>query len=296
MPLKLFIGIIVITVISVTIVTSVVWVVLICLCKGRRNRAPPKNQGNADATGHQDIGGDASSSSDPFTVPPLLATDGSGLVFGYGHLYPDNQRHITERDILAHIRGESSNSENIPLIAARNAQLSSDVEALPAVSYKSSSVDQQSEDEPLRRPQSASQRLDTQSLYDRIKETESSVNSTDDAAERRAASSPRNDAIYCSCPADMSEANLLKNVPETPQKRSNILGRTPHKKRALRRPSHALLRREIDSENYDNYYENYNNASSSGVESGESSSSSDSVSVTNFEVPPAISSSVLEAV
>ena len=296
MPLKLFIGIIVITVISVTIVTSIVWVILICLCKGRRGRAPPKNQGDADATGHQNSDGNVPSSSDPFTVPPLLATDGSGLVFGYGHLYPDNQRQITERDILAHIRGENTLSESIPLIAARSAQHSTDAESLPAVSYKVNSFDQQSEEEPLHRPQSASQRLDTQSLYDRIKETESFVNSTDDVVESRDASSPRSDALYCSCPADMSDTNLLKSATETPQKRNNILGRTPHKKRALRRPSHALLRREVDSDSYDNYYENYNNASSSGVESGESSSSSDSVSVTNFEVPRTKSASVLEAV
>ena len=314
MPLKLFIGIIVITVISVVIVTSVVWVFLICICKGRRNRAPPKNQSDAETSGHQEYCGNIPSSSDPYTVPPLLATDGSGLVFGYGHLYPDNQRHITEKDILAHIRGENSISENIPLIAARNSQLSTDVDTLPTISIKGSNFDQQSEEEPLHRPHSTShrqdsqsldpqrlesqklesQKLDSQSFYDRITGADSCCNSTDDVVESRAApSSPHSDGIYCSCPADMSDTSLLKNVTETPQKRSNLSGRTSYKKRVLRRPSHALLRRELDSESF---YDTYNNASSSGVESGESSSSSDSVSVTNFEVPRAKSASVLGAV
>ena len=293
MPLKLFIGIIVIVVISVTILTSVVWVVLICLCKGRRNRAPPKSQCNSQVTDHHDSGGDNPSSSDAFTVPPLLATDGSGLVFGYGHLYPDSQRHITDREILAHIRGENTTSEDIPLIAARNPLLSSDTEALPAVSCESSYPDQHSEDDRLLRPQHASQRQDSQSIYDRMKEGDPSVNSADDVIESRASSSPRNDTIYCSCPADIADTSTLKSVTETPQKRSNVPSRTSHKKRVLRRPSHSLLRRELDS---DNYYDNYNNASSSGVESGESSSSSDSVSVTNFEVSRTKSSSVLGAV
>ena len=294
MPLKLFIGIIVITVISVTIVTSVVWVILICVCKGKRNRALPKRHGELDPANPHNLGGSIASSSDPFTVPPLMATDGSGLVFGYGHLYPDNQRHITERDILAHIRGENSVSEHIPLIAARNTHLTTDNEALPAVSYRDGNGDQKSEEEPLRRPQSASQRFDSQSFYDRIKGIDTSCINTDDVlADKRAPSSPRKDAIYCSCPADISDANLLKSVTDTPQKRSNISGRTSHKKRVPRRPSHALLRREVDNEQY---YENYNNASSSGVESGESSSSSDSVSITNFEVPRAKSSTVLGAV
>lgn len=291
MPLKLFIGIIVIVVISVTILTSVVWVALICLCKGRRNRGPPKNPSNVEATDHHDSGGGNPSSSDAFTVPPLLATDGSGLVFGYGHLYPDNQRHITEREILAHIRGENTTTEDIPLIAAGNPVLSSDAEALPAVSCEDGN--QHREDDRLLRPQNALQRLDSQSIYDRTKGGDPSFNSADNVVESRPSPSPRNDAIYCSCPADIADTSTLKSVTETPQKRSTVPSRTSHKKRVLRRPSHSLLRRELDS---DSYYDNYNNASSSGVESGESSSSSDSVSVTNFEVSRTKSSSVLGAV
>lgn len=293
MPLKLFIGIIIITVISVIIVTSVIWVILICVCKGRRNRAPPKRPDEQSPVANHEFDGSIPTTSDPFTVPPLLATDGSGLVFGYGHLYPDNQRHITEKDILAHIRGESNGSESIPLISARNAQLSGGIEALPAVSCKNLHVEPIGEEEPLYRPQTAPQRLDSQSFYDRIKGPDPSCHSSsidDVLSEGRVPASPRKDALYCSCPADISDTNLLKCVTDTPQKRSNVSGRTSHKKRVPRRPSHALLRRDIDNEKY------YDHASSSGVESGESSSSSDSVSVTNFEVARAKSSSVLGAV
>lgn len=294
MPLKLFIGIIVITVISVTIVTSIVWVILICVCKGRRNRAPPKRQNQRDLTGNPDFEGNAPETADPFTVPPLSATDGSGLVFGYGHLYPDNQRHITEKDIMAHIRGEGSITESIPLIGAKNT--SPDSEALPAVLCKSSHAEYL-KDEEQNQQNAPSQRLDSQSFYDKIKGLEPSCNikSTDDVlVETNQLSSPRKDAIYCSCPADISDSNLLKSGTDTPQKRVNTSSRTSHnKKRVLRRPSHALLRREIGNEQF---YDNYNNASSSGVESGESSSSSDSVSVTNFDVARAKSSSVLGAV
>ena len=42
LPPKLFIGIIIIVVVSVTLLTSLVWVILICLCKGRRNQQPSK--------------------------------------------------------------------------------------------------------------------------------------------------------------------------------------------------------------------------------------------------------------
>ena len=299
MPVKLFIGIIVITVISVTILTSLVWVVLICLCKGRRNRYPRTKQrqnDSAESTEHQEPAGDIQENSNPFTVPPLLVNDGSGLVFGYGHLYPDNQRNITEREILAHIRGEGSLSESIPLMAAKKSQLSNS-EAATSESYNDQRVDDVVS-EPAQRSHDTShdtsQRFGSQAFYDRIKGVEpSNGSSTDAIKDSKNTASPRKDMIYCSCPADISDGLLIKSVSETPQKRTSSSGRTSHKKRVPRRPSHALQRRDIDSEEY---YNNYNNASSSGVESGESSSSSDSVSVTNFDVTRAKSSSILAAV
>eukprot|EP00795_Rhopilema_esculentum_P002366 gene2366-18005_t len=298
MPVKLFIGIIVITVISVTILTSLVWVVLICLCKGRRNRYPRAKQRqnvSAENTEHQEPAGDIQENSNPFTVPPLLVNDGSGLVFGYGHLYPDNQRNITEREILAHIRGEGSLSESIPLMAAKKSQLS-DSEAATSGSYNDQRVDDVVS-EPAQRSHDTShdtsQRFGSQAFYDRIKGVEPNSSSTDALKDSKTTASPRKDMIYCSCPADISDGLLIKSVSETPQKRTSSSGRTSHKKRVPRRPSHALQRRDIDNEEY---YNNYNNASSSGVESGESSSSSDSVSVTNFDVTRAKSSSILAAV
>ena len=316
MPVKLFIGILVITGISVTILTSVVWVALIFFCKGRRSRAVIKRTSNQPSAPQeqQDQDSDIQIHSDHFTVPPLLVNDGSGLVFGYGHLYPDNQRNITEREIIAHIRGDDFVAEQIPLMAARDSQTQCEARLVTPTSdnrrigtqdgdakndVRKNDSDVRNDDitiEPSRKQFiNPTTRFDSQTIHDRIKGKDPpGTNCSNDVhLDTKLASSPHKDVIYCSCPADISDGLFVKNITDTPQKRSNTSGRTSHKKRVPRRPSHVLLRRDIDGEEY---YNNYNNASSSGVESGESSSSSDSVSVTNFEVARAKSSSMLGAV
>lgn len=226
---------------------------------------------------------------DHYTVPPLVASDGSGLVFSCGHLYPDNQRNFTDKDVLAHIRGENLTPENIPLMNSKDVvsdhTAESEFGTVPTVVCGTSSRE-------FTQPETV-MKGNTQDIASihrlnrRIQNSEPLIaGSNDFLLEQRKAMSPRKETIYCSCPSDISEGTVPKNI-DAPQKRTGGNWRHSHKKKVPRRPSHAL------HQHNEEFMEKYNNASSSGVESGESSSSSDTVSVSNYEVTRAKSSSVV---
>eukprot|EP00794_Sanderia_malayensis_P006287 gene6287-7010_t len=317
LPVKLFVGIIVITVIAVAIVTSIAWVVLIWACKGRRGRNGATAKGShtrgdtTDAALLQTDNNDGSS--DPYTVPPLIASDGSGVVFSYGHLYPDNQRNFTDRDILAHIRGENLMSDSAPLMNRTDARSDRAVEADAVTSTPGTSSAEYSYREielstmlPRLKSSASSVAADVHCQHDhghhRLHNMEpvTSTASKDFYTEHHHRHSPKKESIYCSCPTDVSDGVTfaMRNTAaseSSSQKRAGTSSWRSHKKKLSRKqPTHAHHRHGLVGD--DEYMDKYHNASSSGVESGESSSSSDSVSVANFELNKAGNSSAVVAV